>query len=104
MDCLSGQQFTFYFQVDPVVPFSFPTQESYLKIPSVIANRLRISFNFRTYNKGSLLFAHDLNPAGRVMVRLNNCVFKRYRFDFKEFFMHTCQVTDSEFVAEDFDI
>ena len=64
--CLSATLYTH--QVDPVVPYTFPTVDSYLKIPSEPGNRLRVNFDFRSYNREGLLFTHDLQPTGKVMV------------------------------------
>ncbi len=57
------------FQLDTVIPFTFPTVDSYLELSSVTGSRLRVGFNFRTYNWGGLLFVHTLSPGGRAMVR-----------------------------------
>ncbi len=56
------------FQLDTVIPFTFPTVDSYLRLSSVTGTRLRIGFNFRSYNRGGLLFVHELSPYGRAMV------------------------------------
>ena len=58
------------FQLDTVIPFTFPTVDSYLKLSADMGQRLRVGFHFRTYNKGGLLFAHKLDPVGRAMVSI----------------------------------
>ncbi len=53
-----------------VTPYTFPTLDSHLELHADTGIRLRIAFHFRTYNKGGLLFTHNLSPGGRVMVRI----------------------------------
>ena len=63
------------FQLDTVIPFTFPTVDSYLKLSADMGQRLRVGFHFRTYNKGGLLFAHKLDPVGRAMVSILGFLF-----------------------------
>ena len=64
------------FQLDIVIPFTFPTVDSYLRLSADTGQRLRVGFHFRTYNKGGLLFAHSLDPVGRAMVSIRGMCVK----------------------------
>ena len=58
-------------QSDPIVPYTFPNVDAHLELSTAIAQRLRIGFDFRSYNKDGLLFTTSLSPGGRVMMKLN---------------------------------
>ncbi|UYV79517.1 CNTNAP1 [Cordylochernes scorpioides] len=53
-----------------VVSFTFPTQESYLKIPSRTMDTMNVSLDFRTYNEDGLLLYQKFSP-GFVKLRLD---------------------------------
>lgn len=56
-------------QVETAIPYSFSTLDSHLELDSEPGTRLRVGFDFRTYNKGGLLFMHNLSPGpGKVYV------------------------------------
>lgn len=56
-------------QIDPVIPFTFPTVDAHLRLYSPTSNRMRVNFDFRTYNRDGLLFTHALSDGGKVMVQ-----------------------------------
>ena len=59
-------------QSDPVVPYTFPNVDAHLKLSTAVASRLRVGFDFRSYNKDGLLFTTNLSPGGHVMMKLNS--------------------------------
>lgn len=65
-------------QLRPIIPFTFPTIDSHLKIESTRGNRLRVGFHFRSYNRDAILFVNNLDQNGRVLVKINANGFLEY--------------------------
>ncbi|CAH1775387.1 unnamed protein product [Owenia fusiformis] len=62
---------TFDCQSVSITPMTFPTTDSYLKLSFAPTAKLTAAFQFRSYNKGGLLFMNALNPGGYVILKLN---------------------------------
>jgi contactin associated protein-like 2 len=65
-------------QTDNIVPFSFPTVNAYLLLKTDIDFRLRVSFDFRSYNNDGLLFLHVPTVGGRFTLKINSDGYLQY--------------------------
>lgn len=62
--------FCYLFQLDAIIPFTFPAVAAFLTIVRETDSRVRTSFDFRSYNSDGLMFMLNLNPSpGIVWVR-----------------------------------
>ena len=56
------------FQMDPVIPFTFPTRDAYFTVERPLDKRFRAELDFRSYNRDGLLVLNQFTPKGRFQV------------------------------------
>ena len=57
--------------MEEVSPITFPTFDSHLRLDRPSASQLRVSFSFRSYSDGGLIFSNALNMDGKILVRIH---------------------------------
>jgi contactin associated protein-like 2 len=69
-------------QLSSVVPFTFPSVGAYLSMTKDTDSRVRVSFDFRSYNNDGLLFMLALVPdPGIVWVKIDKAGYIEYSVD-----------------------
>lgn len=58
-----------------MVPLTFNTGESHIKVEGFMVPFMNTSFDFRTFNEEGLLLYHKFSSAGFVMVSINLHIF-----------------------------
>ncbi|GFN94779.1 neurexin-4 [Plakobranchus ocellatus] len=64
--------------VQPKIPVTFPTLESYIKTTTTTSTVINVEFEFRTYDRDGLLFYHDMGDEAHIKVIIDENGHVRY--------------------------